>query len=76
MIYAECHVIDMNTKKIKGKYSKSFDNRGDYNSWYAIVKKDYDTIINIMFYNPENKPGQKAVNDSKLLRVSRSLNEI
>ena len=72
MIFAECNIIDMKTNKIKGTYSKCFDNRGDYNSWYAIVKNDYDTILNIMFYNPEKNARLKQSNDDTLLRVSRS----
>ncbi len=71
MIYVECSVMDMTTHKIKGKYLKSFDTRGNFNSWYNIAKYDYDTIMNITYYNPHEFAGLKAVRDAILLRTSR-----
>lgn len=71
MIFVECNVIDMKTNKLKGKYHKSFDAHDDFNKWYAIVKTDCDTIMNIMKYNPNEKPGLKLAYDARLLKVSR-----
>ncbi len=71
MLNVECTVVDMGTGTIKGKYLKNFDNIGNFNSWYKIVKLDYDTIVNIMFYNPHNRVSLKSVYDAKLLRVGR-----
>ena len=73
MIFAECTVIDMETNRIKGKYHKTFDMQDDFTKWYAIVKNDYDTIINVMHYNYNEKPGLKDVYDATLLRVSRGV---
>lgn len=73
MMFVECSVIDMKTNTIKGKYHKTFELLGDFNSWYKIVKTDYDTIINIMKYNPREKPGQKHVYDARLLSMSREI---
>jgi hypothetical protein len=71
MITVECSIIDLKTRIIKGKYNKIFTIGDDFNKWYAIVKTDCDTIINIMRYNPEYNPGLKDVYDAKLLRVTR-----
>lgn len=71
MIFVECSIIDMGTNTIKGKYHKSFSGPGDFNPWYAIVKTDCDTIVNIMKYNYHEKPGLKDCYDATLLRVSR-----
>lgn len=71
MIYAECSVVDLKTNRIKGKYNKVFDSLNDFNSWFKIVKTDYDTIINVMQYDPEVFPGRKDYYDAKLLRVER-----
>jgi hypothetical protein len=71
MMWVECSVIDLKTNKIKGKYHKTFNNIGEFTPWYRIVKTDCDTIINIMRFDYNNKPGLKHVNDAKLLRVSR-----
>lgn len=72
MIYVQCSIIDMNTNKLRGQYLKSFEIQGDFNSWYHSVKCNYDTIINVMRYNPEEFPGRKDTYDAKLLRVGRT----
>lgn len=76
MIFVECSVIDLETRRIKGKYEKSFDIQDDFNKWYAIVKTDGDTFINVMHYNPNEKPGLKCVHDASLLRLVRCNREL
>jgi hypothetical protein len=73
MRWVECSVINMQTNKLAGKYSKTFVNQGDYNSWFKIVKTDCDTIINTMTYDPEQFPGQKLSYDILLLRLNKRL---
>ncbi len=71
MIYVECSIINYKTNKLAGKYLKTFEFQGDFNSWYAIAKKDDDLFINIMRYNPQELSGQKSVYDAKLINMSR-----
>lgn len=71
MIYIECRIIDLKTRKSKATYMKSFAIHDEFNKWYDLAKKDSDFLMNIMYYNPNEKPGQKAVFDVKLLSMGR-----
>lgn len=73
MIFAEVSIINLQTNQVSAKYSKEFSMHGDYNSWFKLNKTYDDLVINIMKYNPNEKPGQKLVYDSMLLRVSREI---
>ncbi len=72
MVWVEINIIDVRTNKLAGKYSKSFDNLGDFRSWYRSTKDDCDTIMNIMMYNPEEYGSLKLVRDASLLRIGRT----
>lgn len=76
MIFVECNIIDLKTNQLKGKYHKTFDMQGDFNSWYKIVKTDFDTIINVMRYDYNENPGLKSVYDAQLLRLTRVSREL
>lgn len=76
MIFVECIVMDLKTGKTKGRYYKEFDLQAEFNSWYAIVKTDGDTAINIMSYNYKEKTGLKAVHDASLSRLPRVNREL
>ena len=71
MIYVEATIINLKTQKIGGKYYKSFDMIADFNSWYDLTKNNGDVIINVMKYNPMDKPSQKNIYDTKLLSLGR-----
>lgn len=73
MIYVECHIIDLRSNKSAAKYMKTFDMQDDFNKFYLNMKKDMTFVMNIFKYNPNEKPGQKALYDATLLRVSREL---
>lgn len=73
IIFTESTIVDLKAGTIKGKIHKSFDQIGDFNSWYKIAKMDSSMVINIMHYNPLEKPTFKQVNDVRLLQVSREL---
>lgn len=72
-IYVECYVIDLRTNKSAAKYMKTFEMQDDFNKFYTNMKKDITFVMNIFRYNPHENPGQKAVNDATLLRVSRKM---
>jgi hypothetical protein len=71
MIFVECTLIDLKGAILKGKMHKSFTEIGEFNSWYKSIKTDRSMILNIMRYNPIEKPSFKQVNDVRLLQVSR-----
>lgn len=71
MIFVECTLVDLKNGLLKGKINKSFDELGEFNSWYNLAKTDKGMVINIMRYNPLEKPSLKQINDVKLLQVSR-----
>lgn len=73
LIFVECTMIDLKGGILKGKMHKSFSEIGEFNSWYKSVKSDKTMIVNVMRYNPIDKPSFKQVNDLRLLRVSREL---
>lgn len=72
MMFVECTIVDLQLGILKGKIHKSFEMIDDFNKWYALNKNDKTLVINIMRYNPLEKPLVKQVNDVKLLQVSRS----
>lgn len=71
MIFVECTIIDLKVGLLKGKIHKTFDELGEFNKWYEMAKTDKSMVINIMRYNPLEKPSLKQINDVKLLQVSR-----
>lgn len=71
MIFVECTIVNLRTRMPGARYMKSFDLIDDFNKWYTIAKSDGDTIINVMRYNPVEKPSLKTIYDVKLLSVSR-----
>lgn len=72
-LFVEVTLVDLASGTLKGKLHKSFDMIDDFNKWYAIAKTDKSMVINIMRYNPLEKPSQKQVYDVRLLQVSRSI---
>ena len=76
MLFVECIVMDMKTGKTKGRYYKEFEMQDDFNKWYAIVKTDGDTAVNVMHYNFHQKAGLKAVHDASLSRLHRVSREL
>lgn len=73
MIFVECTIINLKTRTPGARYMKSFDMIDDFNKWYKIAKTDGDTIINVMRYNPGEKPSLKTIYDVKLWSVSKEL---
>lgn len=71
MIFVECTIVNLESGSLKGKIYKTFDMIDDFNKWYSIAKQDGGMVINIMNYNPMEKPTQKQFNDIKLLQMSR-----
>jgi hypothetical protein len=71
IIFVECTIVDLAQGILKGKINKSFEMIDDFNKWYNLAKADKTMVINVMRYNPMEKPSLKLVNDVKLLQVSR-----
>lgn len=71
MIFVEVTIVDLKAGILKTKIHKTFDMIDDFNKWYQIAKKDTQMVLNIMKYNPMEKPSFKEVNDVKLLQTSR-----
>jgi hypothetical protein len=72
-IFIECTIVDLSAGTTRGRFFKTFDNISDFNAWYKINKEDASMILNIMKYNPMEKPLLKSINDVKLLSVSREI---
>lgn len=73
LIFVECTVVNLKSGLTAGKFFRNFDNIAEFNSWYEIAKEDKSMVLNIMRYNPIEKPLLKSINDVKLLSVSREL---
>lgn len=73
VIFTECTIVDLKSGTLKAKIHKSFDMIDDFVKWYNEAKADKNMILNIMRYNPIEKPSLKQVNDIKLLQVSREV---
>lgn len=71
-IFVECTIVDSG-KLTGGHYYKNFLDIGEFNAWYKIAREDEGLVLNIMRYNPLEKPLLKSINDVKLLSVSREL---
>lgn len=71
MIFVECTFVDLKAGQLKGKMHKTFSDIGEFNSWYSLAKMDTGMVLNIMRYNPMEKPSLKQVYDVRLLQVSR-----
>jgi hypothetical protein len=76
MVWVECIVMDLKSGTTKGRYYKTFELQADFNSWYKIVKTDYDTAINFMRYDFNEKTGLKSVRDAMLSRLPRVEKEL
>lgn len=73
MMFVECTIVNLETRTPMSKYTKRFDMIDDFNKWYGLTKTDTSMIINIMSYDPMEKPLLKQINDVKLLSVSREI---
>lgn len=73
IIFVECTIVDLKAVVLKAKIHKSFDMIDDFNKWYSEAKTDKNMILNIMRYNPIDKPSLKEIYDIRLLQVSREV---
>lgn len=70
-IFVEIQIIDHRSMSLGGKYNKEFSRHDEFNKWYNLMKLDQFVILNIMKYNPTEKPLQNDINYAKLIQVPR-----
>lgn len=73
MIYVEQHLLDPKTLMPTASYMKFFTSVREFNEFYKIAKADPYTLINVLNYDPQEKPGQKSNFDAKLFSMSREI---
>lgn len=71
MIFVVCTYLNPNSLMPMSNLEKSFTDMKDFNEFYKTAKTDPLTVINIMRYNPIDKPGLRDKYDIQLLNLSR-----
>jgi len=73
MIYVEQHILDPETYMPVASYTKMFSSKREFIQFYNLAKADDFVLINVLYYNPHENPGQKSEFDAKLYTTSRSV---
>jgi hypothetical protein len=71
MIYVEQHLLNPKTMMPVASSMKRFISLPEFQAFYKIAKSDPCSILNVLNYDPQEKPGQKTNFDAKLFSVSR-----